>query len=146
MPHRAKITISNRQGAVGVRTAHLRRLVEFVTTAENRSVEDIDVAIVDAGEMESLNSRYLDRSDVTDVLSFDLSRGGSQGISAQIIVCGDVAADEGPRHGLSAQSELMLYVIHGLLHLTDYDDATAAQAERMNARQEELLGQFGKPG
>ena len=103
-------------------------------------------AVVDADEIASLNRRYLDRDEVTDVLSFDLSEAGSPDVSAQIVVCGDMAAEVGPRHGLSADDELMLYVIHGLLHLMGYDDAETRQAERMKTRQEELLAKFGMGG
>ena len=36
----------------------------------------------------------------------------------------------------------MLYVIHGLLHLTGHSDQTAGRARTLRARQEELLWQF----
>ena len=137
-----KVTISNRQKTITISVSRLRKLVEFVAAAEGRGIDAVDVAIVDADEIASLNSRYLGKGEVTDVLSFDLSEAGSHDISAQIIVCGDVAAEEGSSHGLSAEDELMLYIIHGLLHLMGYDDAEAEQAERMKTRQEELLANF----
>ena len=137
-----EITISNRQKTIAISASRLRRLVEFVAAAEGRGIDSVDVAIVDGDEIRSLNQQYLGRDEVTDVLSFDLSEAGSPALSAQIIVCGDVAAAEGPRHGLSGDDELMLYVIHGLLHLTGWDDADADQAERMKTRQEELLAKF----
>ena len=137
-----KITISNCQKTVDVSEASLRRLVEFVAAAEDCGIDSIDVAIVDADEIASLNSRYLGKDEVTDVLSFDISEANSSGIIAQIVVCGDVAAEVGPSHDLSGDDELMLYIIHGLLHLMGYDDAEAEQAERMKTRQEELLAKF----
>ncbi len=141
-----EITISNRQKTVTISASCLRRLVGFVAEAEERGVDSVDVAIVDTDEIVSLNDRYLGRDEVTDVLSFDLSETGSRGLSAQIIVCGDVAAEQGPKHGLSVEDELMLYVIHGLLHLTGWDDADAGPAERMKTRQEELLAKFVSTG
>ncbi len=139
-----RIDVSNRQKSLWVSASRLRRLVEFVAAAERRGIDAVDVAIVDADEIASLNRRYLGKDRETDVLSFDLSEAGSRGVSAQVIVCGDVAADEGPRHGLSAEDELMLYVIHGLLHLMGYDDADAEQAERMKTRQEQILAEFNR--
>ncbi len=137
-----EITISNRQESLDISAASLRRLVEFVATAEGRGIDSVDVAIVDTDEIASLNSRYLDRDEVTDVLSFDISEANSPGISAQIVVCGAVAAEVGPRHGMSGDDELMLYIIHGLLHLMGYDDAGVQQAERMKRRQEQILAEF----
>ena len=39
---------------------------------------------------------------------------------------------------------MMLYIVHGLLHLTGYDDATPPAAAKMHARQEQLLEAFEK--
>ena len=39
---------------------------------------------------------------------------------------------------------MMLYVVHGLLHLTGHDDHSARDAARMRARQEELLDGFAR--
>ncbi|MCK4623722.1 MAG: rRNA maturation RNase YbeY [Phycisphaerae bacterium] len=140
----SEITISNRQKRIDISASRLRRLVEFVATAEGHGIDSIDVAVVDSDEIASLNGRYLGKDEVTDVLSFDLSEAGSRGISAQIIVCGDVACEVGPRQGLSADDELMLYVIHGLLHLMGYNDAEDEQAERMKTRQEQILAEFNR--
>lgn len=137
-----EITISNRQERLAIAESSLRRLVEFVLASERRDIESVDVAVVDAEEIESLNRRYLGHPGPTDVLSFDLAEADARGISAQIIVCSEVALAEAPRHNLSPDEELMLYVIHGLLHLVGYDDAEAGQAERMKSRQEELLAKF----
>ena len=40
-----------------------------------------------------------------------------------------------PRFGWSAAEELLLYVIHGTLHLVGYDDATPAQRATMRRRE-----------
>jgi probable rRNA maturation factor len=76
------------------------------------------------------------------VRSFDLTGPGDAGLVAQIIVCADVAVRESRRGGHSAQRELLLYAVHGLLHLTGYDDTTPPKAARMRARQEELLDAY----
>ncbi len=117
-----------------------------MSAVEERRVDSIDVAIVDTDEIKSLNRRYLGADEVTDVLSFDLRQAGSHGLNAQIIVCGDVAAEQGPKHDLLEEDELMLYVVHGLLHLTGWDDADADLAERMKTHQEELLAKFVSTG
>ncbi|MDY7010287.1 MAG: rRNA maturation RNase YbeY [Planctomycetota bacterium] len=139
-----KVTVSNRQKTLDVSESRLRRLVEFVSASERRDIESVDVAIVDADEIESVNRRYLNHPGPTDVLSFDLSDEGARAISAQIIVCSEVATTEAPHHGLSAEDELTLYVIHGLLHLVGYDDAEKEQAERMMTRQEQILAEFNR--
>jgi probable rRNA maturation factor len=142
-----------RRGSVSVRFAHPGRpvrlshrrlgdLVRFVCAREGFRIGQIDLAVVSTREISDLNRRYLRRSGPTDVLSFDLSDAASQGLSAQIIVCDEVAARQGPFHGLRPAEELMLYVVHGLLHVMGYDDTAVRAAARMSARQEELLAKF----
>jgi probable rRNA maturation factor len=136
-------------------------LAGFVARKACVRLAAVDIAVVGADEMASLNERYLGHKGATDVLTFDFSdapghRRGRDGrgthgrdahatrsIDAQIIVCADVAKAVGPRHGLSAGNELLLYVTHGLLHLMGYDDQSAAGAAKMQRRAEELLREFG---
>lgn len=122
--------------------ARLRELTAFVAAAEGRRLGQIDLAVVGTEEIAALNQRYLGRAGATDVLSFDLSDEGVPEISAQIVACGDVAAAMGRALGHPAQRELMLYVIHGLLHLMGYDDDAPRAAKRMHAREEALLADF----
>ncbi len=120
----------------------LTALVAFVAEREGAAIAEADIAVVAADEMAGLNRRYLQHAGATDVLSFDLSQGPTPGLCAQLIVCGDVAVAQGPLHGQRPQHELMLYVIHGLLHLMGYEDKTVRGAVRQRARQEELLAEF----
>jgi len=119
-------------------------LVEYVARREGVRPALVDIAVVTSGQIASMNRRYLGHGGVTDVISFDLSDETSEGLVAQIVVCGEVAVREAPLHGHGPQRELMLYVVHGLLHLTGYDDTTPRKAARMHAREEELLGEFFK--
>jgi len=129
---------------VRVPRKRIGELIAFVARAEGVKIGEIDVAVVGTGRMASMNRRYLHRRGATDVLSFDLSgpSGHGEGICGQIVVCGQVAARAGRSRGVGVQRELLLYVLHGVLHLAGYDDSSPAAATRMNARQEELLSNF----
>jgi len=120
----------------------LAELVAFVARREGVRVAEIDIAVVGRREMASLNRRYLGRAGATDVLSFDLSGPGCDGICGQIVVCGEMAAQRASARKCSASAELMLYVLHGLLHIIGYDDSKPRAADTMNARQDELLTAF----
>jgi len=140
---------------VRISTDRLRRLISFVADAEGYRIAALDLAIVPDAEMKALNRRYLRLANVTDVLAFDLSGpapggkagerdGRGSGLVAQVVVCGDLAVREAHLRGHSAARELMLYVVHGLLHLMGYDDGSARGAARMHAREDELLVLFGE--
>ncbi len=139
------VAIASTQQAVRVPRKRIAELVARLARQEGVRLAHVDVAVVTGREMAALNRRYLGCTGATDVLSFDMSDELSDGLVAQIIVCGNVAARQAPRHGNCAARELLLYVVHGLLHLTGYDDTTPALAAEMHARAERLLAEVYPP-
>ena len=138
------MTVSSRQAALRVNRRRLADLVRFVARREGAELAAVDLAVVDEPAIAQLNRRYLGHAGPTDVISFDLSDATQRGIAAQVVVCADVATRQGPLHGLAPTAELMLYVVHGLLHLMGYDDQSVRGSARMRARQDEILDEFLK--
>ena len=136
------VAITSTQAAVRVPRKRIAAAVARLARREGARLTHVDVAVVTGREMAALNRRYLGHLGATDVLSFDMSDELSNGLVAQVVVCGDLAARQGPRHGHNGQRELLLYVIHGLLHLMGYDDGAPRAAKRMHAREEALLADF----
>jgi len=66
----------------------------------------------------------------TDVITFPYG---------EILVCPAVARDRAAQFGLEVEQEVLLYALHGLLHLAGYDDTTPKLAKEMAAAQERLL-------
>ena len=118
----------------------LARLIAFVVAREHARVAEVDLAVVSARRIAALNRRFLGHAGPTDV-SFNLADPG-QPVSAQLVVCSDVAAAQARQRNIPVRRELFLYVIHGLLHTLGYDDAAKPQAAKMAARQEQLLREF----
>lgn len=140
----ANVIISSGQRALRVPRKRIASLIDFVARAEKVRITEIDVAVVSSRQISRINRLYLNHAGATDVITFDLSDSDKSAgeINGQIVVCADVAQKQARRFGHGVQKELLLYVAHGLLHLTGYDDTTSAAAKRMHARQEELLEKF----
>ena len=56
-------------------------------------------------------------------------------IEGEIIASAEMAAQMAPVGNWSADAELALYVVHGLLHLCGYDDLTPADRSLMKSRE-----------
>jgi probable rRNA maturation factor len=138
------VIISSTQSAIRVPRKRLAELIEFVAHSEGVRVGQVDLAIVASPEITGVNRRFLGHAGATDVISFDLSDKDIPGLCAQLVVCGDLAVRQAKARGLKARDELMLYVIHGLLHLMGYEDTSIRGGARMHAREEELLKEFLK--
>ena len=109
----------------------------------------VNILIIDDAEMSELHHRYLGDPQTTDVLTFDLGpdETGSwkpgDPIEGDLAVCLDQAAREAADRGHDTRLEVLLYAVHGLLHLIGMDDHTPASAEAMHRREDELLFSVG---
>ncbi len=104
----------------------------------------ISIAIVDDSTIHALNRQYLQHDYPTDVLSFCLAGDDPPGpLDGEVIVSQQTAARAAPEYRWSAAEELLLYIIHGTLHLTGHDDATVAQQQTMQRAENHYLNQAG---
>ena len=133
--------ISDRQDALKCPRAAIRSTVTAALRQEAKRAE-LSVALVGDREMAELNERYLHRAGPTDVLAFPYETEGDC-VRGEIVVNAERAAAEAQDRHHSAEAELMLYVVHGLLHLLGYDDAKPAERRKMRRREAELLAAAG---
>lgn len=139
-----EIEVANRQKRHPVDIDRLRKAVELVLQGEGIERATLSVAVVSDRAIRPLNRRYLQHDYATDVLSFLLDSGPGW-LDGEVIVSADTAASQAPQYGSSAADELLLYVIHGTLHLIGYDDTTPAERKRMLARQRRYLRRLQSP-
>jgi probable rRNA maturation factor len=80
--------------------------------------------------MAKVHRDFLNIQEATDVITFPYG---------EILVCAHIAAARAPEFGHSTTQELALYIIHGLLHLSGFDDLTTPEAQTMAITQQEIL-------
>src|SRR5262245_51417779 len=113
-------------------------LIEQLTIAlqsEQVAGADVTIALVDDAELHRVNREFLEHDWPTDVISFsyaenegilavDGPRGAGRSLDGELVVSVETAARCATVHGWSFHAELLLYCVHGLLHLCGYDDLT----------------------
>jgi probable rRNA maturation factor len=90
----------------------------------------IHFVLVDRATMARVHGDFLGDSTETDVITFPYG---------EILVCPAVARDRAADFGLETELEVLLYALHGLLHLAGYDDTTPQLAKEMATAQTRLL-------
>ena len=116
----------------------IHRIMESEQVADAR----VSLAIVDDTTIHDLNRRYLRHDYATDVLSFLLER-SEHGLEGEVVVSADTADRVARQAGWSAADELLLYVVHGSLHLVGYDDVQPDCRREMRRREQDHLARFG---
>jgi probable rRNA maturation factor len=140
-----RIKIANPQESVPVERARMRGVAKAVLDGEGVTEASISLAFVDNATIHRLNKQFLDHDEPTDVLSFPLSGPGTKTLEGELVIGAEVAKQQAEERGHDVQTELSLYVIHGLLHLVGFDDSTPAAAKAMRQREHHYLRQLGLP-
>ncbi|HYL51406.1 MAG TPA: rRNA maturation RNase YbeY [Acidimicrobiia bacterium] len=160
---------ADEQRDIDVDVARWVRLARLVLTDERvheRYGSDVEMSLmfVDRQTIAELNERFLGVNGPTDVLSFPLDEelppGGRQpdqggrgpgapadggdppALLGDVVVCPAVATRQAAERGIAAEDEIALLVVHGVLHLLDYDHAEPDEATAMRRREQELLARF----
>ena len=102
----------------------------------------IAICLVSHQRIRKINLKYLGKDTLTDVISFDLtdetlkSKGG---IAADIIISTQAAISNARIFKTTYLYELLLYVVHGLLHVLGYDDSNKKQSRLMQQKAQAIL-------
>ena len=124
------------------------RLAEFVLRMEAvPDLSELSIALVDEEEMARLNEQYRGVSKPTDVLSFGCDEPcptpGEEPITlGDVVIAPSVAEAQARELGHTAEHELDVLLVHGILHLLGYEHEQDAGAEAMTARETALLDAY----
>jgi probable rRNA maturation factor len=135
------IEISNRQSLIQPDVERIRRAVSTLLENEGLASAAINIAIVDDPTIHDLNRRFLNHDEPTDVLSFLLDE--ANGLDGDVIASAETAIRSATRYAWPPDDELLLYIIHGTLHLVGYDDLDAASLAEMREREKHYLAEMG---
>ncbi len=96
------------------------------------SLNELEVSLVDDATIADVHMRFMDIPGATDVITFD---------HGEILISVETARAQAEEFANGYEREVMLYIIHGLLHLAGHEDATTEGQGQMNALQSSILDQ-----
>ena len=125
--------------------------LEKVRTICERILDDcgiksgkINVVLVDSDTIRQYNKDFLQHDYPTDTISFPIEDRRSEGyLEGEVLVCTEIAKCRAGEFGWTAEEELLLYVVHGILHLVGFDDATPEQKTIMQEKERDYLATLG---
>ena len=114
---------------------------------------EVSILFVDDKKMQDLNSQYRNMDRPTDVLSFPMiseqeppPTSGEPVPMGDIVISLETASRQAGEAGHSLSKEIALLLVHGYLHLIQYDDREPGERRRMMAEQNRRLRRFEKDG
>jgi probable rRNA maturation factor len=119
-----------------------REALEIVCSRFAIPAATISLVIADDRLSQRLHRQFLAMDEPTDVLTFPLTE-HSDHVQGEIVVNAELAQRAAPQVGWSAAEELLLYYLHGLLHLAGLDDQETADQVQMFQVQRDILIELG---
>jgi probable rRNA maturation factor len=128
--------------------ARIERAAEKILNALGFTDSELSILVVDDEEMRRINREYRSVDAPTDVLSFPMHEGEFGDVAPEllgdVVISAPTAAAMAEEKGCPLSSVLDLLLVHGILHLLDYDhERSQAAAESMFEKTIELLALLG---
>lgn len=131
--------------ARNLRLPSTRALARFLALAQTtvRLKGQVTVLLTTDAAIRKLNRQFRGKDKATDVLSFPAGGFGAEDIAGDLAVSVPTALKQalGQKHSLS--TEVKVLILHGLLHLADYDHET--DSGQMARRERLLRNRLGLP-
>ena len=138
-----RVDVSDTQNHFRPGFGAVESLVTRALKVEGVQAAEISVVIVDDATIRRINRDHLGHDWATDVVTFPLSGPDDDELSGEIVVSAQTATTVARDEGVPVWNELILYIVHGLLHLRGLDDTTDAARAVMRRREGEVLAALG---
>ncbi|MDR1491542.1 MAG: rRNA maturation RNase YbeY [Planctomycetaceae bacterium] len=102
----------------------------------------LGVFLTDNATIREINIRHLGHDYATDVISFVLEKSENH-LEGELAVSAEMAKERAAEFDWNEKSELLLYAIHGALHLVGYDDQTSEDSRLMRQKESDYLAALG---
>ena len=124
--------------------AKTMELSGFTKKHKNKSI-NVSIALADDEFVRSLNKRFRNKDEATNVLSFpnkDKSMDGGLALG-DVAMAYETIEKEAKDQGKTFRNHASHLIVHGILHLIGYDHETGRQASKMEALEVKILKSIG---
>jgi probable rRNA maturation factor len=138
------IAVSNRQRARKLDRRWLEKIAAVALVELKIERAELGIILVGTREMAFLNEKFLGHEGATDVITFDYRSSPSRrmrttDLHGEIFVCVAEAERQAKIFETDWRSEVVRYVVHGILHLIGHDDLRPAARRKMKAAEGRLV-------
>ena len=123
--------------AAGFGRMETRKWLHEVIRLEGRIAGVINFIFCSDEYLAGINKQFLKRDYFTDVISFDYTE--NDVVSGDIMISVDRVRENAANLGISFPEEMKRIMVHGVLHLIGYDDATDEMRSDMSSREDLYL-------
>jgi probable rRNA maturation factor len=142
------VVVLNRQRSKKIDVGRVRQITETLFGELEIQSAELGIHLVGAHKMAQVNWQFLRHEGSTDVITFDYSElraagdGGVRRVQGELFISVDDAVQQAAEFKTTWRSEVVRYVVHGVLHLLGYDDLQPEPRRQMKRAENRLVRQL----
>ncbi|SEJ85804.1 rRNA maturation RNase YbeY [Dyadobacter sp. SG02] len=118
-----------------------KKWIKNASISEGYELSQLNYVFCSDEYLLEINKQYLDHDYFTDIITFDNSEEDNQ-LEGDIYISVDRVRENAATFHTDFDTEMRRVLIHGLLHLTGYEDSSEALKTAMRAKEDEYLSLF----
>jgi len=139
-----EIIITNDQKRISLNLKNLKKLALGAAGILRLPADSmLTVNFVSNQKIRALNKKYFNKNCATDVIALGYKSSKERAVAGNylgdVIIAPSVAKENAKIYDLPVSSEILLYMVHGILHLLGYTDTNKNARGKMQKKQEDLL-------
>ncbi len=136
----SRLTLNNESGiTLPIRESELLKLMEITEKNESIRFQEIELVYVDEEEIVRINSEFLDRKYVTDIITFRYDESSPKAIEGTLYCCAPRISEQSIEFETDLKTEFLRVFVHGLIHLAGYNDQTPKEKDQMTKLENQFL-------
>ncbi|MFH0733895.1 MAG: rRNA maturation RNase YbeY [bacterium] len=124
-----------------VEKKNIHELVKNLANSLNFLVQSLDINIINSKKLLKVNVDYLGHNYDTDIITFNYSDKINI-LNGELLISYEMAVENAKRFNCSLNSELVRLIIHGILHMSGFDDMNNEDRKKMKRKENKLVKLF----
>lgn len=133
------LQVHSEDQSIDKRTVH--SLIAKLKSHFKLSISFLTISIIDSDKLRAINKKHLKHDFNTDVISFNYSKKSDE-IDGEILISFEQAKINAKKYRVNYNQEICRLIIHGILHLLNYDDNNKKNRTIMKQMENKLLNKY----
>jgi rRNA maturation RNase YbeY len=130
------LQVYSQDSSVNKRALHT--LISSLRKEFNLSISFLSISFISSSELRDINKEHLNHDSETDIITFNYSKKTNE-IDGEILISFEEAKRNSKKFKVTYEKELIRLVIHGMLHLLNFDDNNSENKKIMKRMENKLI-------
>lgn len=117
----------------------IRKSLKILKSELSLKIAHLQINILNGADIIALNQKYLNHDYNTDIITFDYRVDLANPIDGEIFISFEDAQKNAEKYKVSLNNELIRLIIHGVLHLSGFDDKSPIEKRKMKKMENYFL-------